>query len=66
MRLINVRHPIIDLIGYSILIAWAVFWGMVVGGMFEQEILRPRAEEARKRPPTPDHQPSPEVFEGVA
>ena len=34
MRLINVRHPIIDLISYSILISCVVFWGMVVGGMF--------------------------------
>lgn len=65
MRLINVRHPIIDLISYSILISWVVFWGMVVGGMFEQEILRPRAEVLDKHPPTPDHSPSPEVFPGI-
>lgn len=65
MRLINVRHPIIDLISYAILISWAVMWGMVVGGMFEDEILRPRAEEARKRPPTPDDTPSPKVFKGI-
>jgi hypothetical protein len=65
MRLTNVRHPIIDLISYSILISWAVFWGMVVGGMFEQEILRPRAEALDKRPPTLDHSPSPEVFPGI-
>jgi hypothetical protein len=59
------RHPIIDLICYSIVIAWAVFWGMVVGGTFEQEILRPLAESMDKHPSTPDRQPSPEVFRGV-
>lgn len=65
MRLTNVRHPIIDLISYSILISWAVFWGMVVGGMLEQEVLQPRAEEARKHQPRPDHSPRPEVFRGI-
>lgn len=64
-RWYTMRHPIIDLISYSILISWAVFWGMVVGGMFEQEVLRPRTESVHKRPPDPYRSPSPDVFRGV-
>ncbi len=62
---LRMRHPLIDLISYAILVSWAVMWGMVVGGMLEQEILKPRAEAVDKRPTTPDHSPSPEVFPGV-
>jgi hypothetical protein len=65
MRVINVRHPIIDFISYSIIISWAILWGMVVVGMFEQEVLRPHAESADKRPSTADHQPSPKVLKRV-
>jgi hypothetical protein len=63
----RMHHPIIDLIGYSIVLSWAVMWGMVVGGMFEQEILRQQSQPVPiwYQLPTKDTVPSPDVFEGV-
>jgi hypothetical protein len=63
----RMHHPIIDLIGYCIVLAWAILVGMTIGVIFEDEFpQKSQPIPVWYRLPTKDNEPSPDMFEGMA
>lgn len=64
------RHPIIDVIGYTLCYGLILYGAVIVGGVIGILINEELAQRKLSAPvwyqfPDRDHTPSPEVFEGV-